>query len=97
MKKIQKNIDKGIQEFQPEFVIYNAGTDILKGDPLGGLSISAKGIVERDQIVFEKCIQNRIPIVMLMSGGYQYSNAEIIADSIKNLVQVFDLKNRDFS
>ena len=30
-----------IDSFKPDFVLYNAGTDILEGDPLGGLSITA--------------------------------------------------------
>ena len=32
---------------------------------------------------------------MTMSGGYQQSNAEIIADSIGNLIEKFDLKTRE--
>ena len=33
-------LDKAFEEFQPDFVIYNAGTDILEGDPLGKLAIT---------------------------------------------------------
>jgi histone deacetylase 11 len=35
--------------FQPEFVIYNAGTDILENDPLGRMNISPQGIIRRDE------------------------------------------------
>lgn len=31
-----------MDEFQPDAVVYNAGTDILEGDPLGNLSITAQ-------------------------------------------------------
>lgn len=65
--------------------MYNAGTDILKGDPLGYLSISPQGIIIRDEIVFKKARQRGIPIVMLTSGGYQKKTARIIATSILNL------------
>jgi acetoin utilization deacetylase AcuC-like enzyme len=34
------SIEGSIKSFKPEFVIYNAGTDILVGDPLGDLSIT---------------------------------------------------------
>ena len=34
-------------------VIYNAGTDILDGDPLGHMRVSAEGVAARDEAVFE--------------------------------------------
>lgn len=37
-----------MNRFSPEFVIYNAGTDILEGDRLGELNITAEGILARD-------------------------------------------------
>ena len=41
-----------MEEFEPELVIYNAGTDILRNDPLGGMNISEEGIIKRDEFVF---------------------------------------------
>ncbi|XP_053682424.1 histone deacetylase 11 isoform X3 [Sabethes cyaneus] len=35
LQKLQKHLDQSLREFQPNFLVYNAGTDILKGDPLG--------------------------------------------------------------
>ena len=40
-----KIIAKDINKFQPEFIIYNAGSDILTGDPLGRLNISSEAII----------------------------------------------------
>lgn len=44
-----------------------------------------KGIIERDQIVFQKVRTRGIPIIMVTSGGYLKTTARIIADSILNL------------
>ena len=44
-----------------------------------------QGIIERDQIVFQKARTRGIPIVMVTSGGYQRTTARIIADSVLNL------------
>jgi histone deacetylase 11 len=63
-------LKNAIAEFSPQFLIYNAGTDCLEGDPLGDLNISAKGIIDRDQMVFGECLENNIPVTMIMSGGY---------------------------
>lgn len=70
-------------------MIYNAGTDILEGDPLGRLHISARGIIKRDEYVIGLCLKKKVPVVMLLSGGYQKTNAEIIANSIENMVVKF--------
>ena len=80
-----------ISEFKPDIIIYNAGTDCMIGDPLGGLNITPQGIIDRDECVFRHAFSTRIPIVTLLSGGYQYSNAPVIADSIENLFRKFNL------
>ncbi|XP_064632028.1 histone deacetylase 11-like isoform X2 [Lineus longissimus] len=82
---IRTHVEGALNEFTPDLVVYNAGTDILDGDPLGCLSISPVGIIERDQIVFEHVRARNIPIMMVTSGGYQRTTARIIADSILNL------------
>ncbi|XP_052795178.1 histone deacetylase 11-like [Mya arenaria] len=82
---VDKNFDEALTEFHPDVIVYNAGTDILEGDPLGNLNISPKGIIARDEMVFKKARDLNIPIMMVTSGGYQRSTAQIIADSILNL------------
>ena len=71
MRKI-KAIDKSWKEFEPDLVIYNAGTNVLAGDPMAGLNISEKGIIERDEYIFELALlKYQTPIVMLLSGGFE--------------------------
>lgn len=53
--------------------------------------MSAKGVAQRDQIVFQTAFHAQIPIIMLLSGGYQQTNAKVIADSIINLNRVLDI------
>ncbi|XWS72463.1 hypothetical protein CRYUN_Cryun02cG0041800 [Craigia yunnanensis] len=68
-----KELDKALQvargNFAPELVVYNAGTDILDGDPLGGLKISPDGVVQRDEKVFRFARERNIPLVMVTSGS----------------------------
>ena len=35
-----RHFEGALNEFEPDIVVYNAGTDILDGDPLGNLNIS---------------------------------------------------------
>lgn len=39
-------LKKSFDEFKPNLIVYNAGTDILEGDSLGHLAISAEVIKE---------------------------------------------------
>lgn len=38
--EVVEALDKAFREFKPDFVIYNAGTDCMVGDPLGELNLS---------------------------------------------------------
>lgn len=88
---LDKALPQAFAEFHPDIVIYIAGTDILEGDPLGALAISAEGIIKRDEMVFRQAFDHDVPVVMLLGGGYQKSNAHIIAQSILNLERQFGL------
>lgn len=48
-------------------------------------SLYLQGIIRRDEVVFMKARERRVPIVMLTSGGYLRCTARIIAESILNL------------
>ena len=59
------------------------------------MKISGEGIRKRDEFVFKCALETfRVPIVMLTSGGDQKQNVPVIADSIENLVNRFNLKNK---
>ncbi|KAJ8927171.1 hypothetical protein NQ314_020447 [Rhamnusium bicolor] len=49
LRIIKKNLIEALNEFDPQLMVYNAGTDVLKGDKLGGLSITetAYGLVSK--------------------------------------------------
>jgi hypothetical protein len=49
-----RHIDGALNEFTPDLVVYNAGTDILEGDPLGCLSISPQVSSSSDGRYFEE-------------------------------------------
>ncbi|XP_066323298.1 histone deacetylase 2-like, partial [Miscanthus floridulus] len=82
-------LDKALKvaesRFQPQLILYNAGTDILDGDPLGSLKVSPEGVITRDEKVFRFAKDQSIPLLMLTSGGYMKSSARVIADSIVNI------------
>lgn len=71
LEKLKSTIPQVYDTFKPNLVIYNAGTDCMIGDPLGALHISPQGIIQRDELMFEYAYEiYRVPIVMVLSGGY---------------------------
>ena len=66
----------------PALAIYNAGTDVFAGDPLGYLGVSAEGIFARDRFVLGQLSDRRIPWLMLPSGGYTRESYTFIARTV---------------
>lgn len=40
LAKVEAHVAKALHEVTPDIIVYNAGTDILDGDQLGGLAVS---------------------------------------------------------
>lgn len=59
-----------LRGMNPHLLIYQAGADAHNDDPLGGW-MSAQQMRRRDQIVFQFCRQNNVPVVWNLAGGYQ--------------------------
>jgi acetoin utilization deacetylase AcuC-like enzyme len=55
---------------KPDVVFFLAGADPFEGDRLGRLKLTFAGMQARDQRVLDWCLARRLPVVMLMAGGY---------------------------
>ena len=78
LKKLKVILPKVIDDFQPEFIFYLAGVDVLENDKLGRLSMTINGCLRRDQYVLETCKKNKIPVQVSMGGGYSINIRDII-------------------
>ncbi|MCC5906532.1 MAG: histone deacetylase [Balneolaceae bacterium] len=63
-------LERVFSSFNPDIVFYLAGIDPLETDHFGRLSLTKKGLEERDRYVIETVTQKEIPLVLLLSGGY---------------------------
>jgi len=59
--------------FHPELLVYVAGADPYCEDQLGGLSLSLEGLRERDRLVIGTALEGRIPVAIVLAGGYAVS------------------------
>ncbi|HAS46856.1 MAG TPA: histone deacetylase [Microscillaceae bacterium] len=78
LTKLREALPRLLDEVQPDFVFFQAGVDVLATDKLGRLGMSIDGCRQRDQIVFDLCKKNDLPVVVSMGGGYSPNIADIV-------------------
>lgn len=91
---LAKELPEFLNKFQgAKLAFYNAGTDIIEKDRLGGLKISFQGVVERDKYVLEQLVKRNIPTVIMTSGGYSKQSYKLIAQLGLEVFKQIDKKN----
>ena len=78
LKVLKETIPKVIDQFQPEFIFYLSGVDVLQNDKLGRLALTLNGCKERDKFILQTCKDNSIPLQVSMGGGYSIVLKNII-------------------
>jgi acetoin utilization deacetylase AcuC-like enzyme len=61
-----------------DLVIYQAGADLHKADPLGAGILTTAGMITRDRMVFLGCHDKGVPLVWNLAGGYARDTAGTI-------------------
>jgi len=67
-----------ITQHEPDLIFYLGGADPFRGDNLGRLGLTKKGLKARDRMVMAFARSEHVPVVTLMSGGY----AKNIGDTV---------------
>tara|TARA_Y200000002_G_scaffold382213_1_gene398534 strand:- start:672 stop:1577 length:906 start_codon:yes stop_codon:yes gene_type:complete len=78
LKKLKKHLPEVVEKFEPNFIFYLSGVDVLSNDKLGKLGLSLAGCKERDRFVLDLCKNNKIPLQISMGGGYSTNLRDII-------------------
>lgn len=79
------------EEFQPDFVFYLSGVDVLATDKLGRLALTREGCRQRDALVLHACHRRRLPVVVCMGGGYSPRIADIVDAHVNTFRLAADL------
>ncbi len=68
-----------LEVFRPQLLVYVAGADPYQDDQEGGLRLTFKGLGQRDSIVFQEAKRRRIPVVVVLAGGYARRTDDTVA------------------
>jgi acetoin utilization deacetylase AcuC-like enzyme len=75
-----------IASFAPELVVVSAGFDLLRGDPLGGLSLEPADIHPMTRLLMDGAHSTGGRVVALLEGGYVPPR---VADGVVQVVRAF--------
>ncbi|MEJ2184419.1 MAG: histone deacetylase [Gemmatimonadota bacterium] len=69
---VRKELPPVVADHRPQLAIYLAGSDPATEDALGDWHIAPEAMLERDRFVMEqlRAVRTRMPIVVVMGGGY---------------------------
>lgn len=92
LELLEKNLNSILSNFQPDFILYQSGVDVLASDKLGRLSLTIEGVYQRDKMVLDFAYHSKTPIMCCMGGGYSPQ----IKDIIEAHAQVYRLAQEIF-
>lgn len=75
---LDRHLNEVFDSFQPDFICFQSGVDVLATDKLGRLGMTLDGCKARDRMVLELCHQNKVPVMACMGGGYSEKIAHIV-------------------
>jgi acetoin utilization deacetylase AcuC-like enzyme len=78
LNALKNHLPRLVDLFEPDFMFYLAGVDVLKTDKLGRLALSMEGCKARDRFVLTLCRDQNIPVQVSMGGGYSVQLNDII-------------------
>lgn len=78
LDRLQNGLAAALVAFRPELIVYVAGADPFFEDQLGGLSLTFDGLMARDRLVLGRAVREKIPVAIVLAGGY----AESVEDTI---------------
>jgi len=70
LSALNQHFPRLYQEFKPDLVVYIAGADPYRKDMLSGLDITGEGLKKRDRIIIENARKLKIPVAIVLGGGY---------------------------
>jgi acetoin utilization deacetylase AcuC-like enzyme len=84
-------VQNALDEFRPEMVFYVGGADPFCEDQLGGLSLTKKGLLERDRRVFEEARKRGIPVATTLAGGYARQVEDTVRIHVNTILAARDV------
>jgi acetoin utilization deacetylase AcuC-like enzyme len=67
---LEEHLPAALDRADADIALYLAGVDVAAGDRFGKLALSEEGIRRREQLVIGTVRARRLPLVIVLAGGY---------------------------
>jgi histone deacetylase 11 len=91
LRVLRQYLPEVFDRARADIVFLQVGVDVLDGDPLAHLRLTPDGIVERDRLVFDEAVRRKVPIVMVLGGGYSRQAWHVQYRSIRRVIERYGL------
>lgn len=85
LRSLDAALGEAFERAEPDLVIYVAGADPYAGDRLGRLALSREGLAKRDRRVLGECRRRRLPVAVVMAGGYAERVDDVVEIHLETL------------
>ena len=79
-----------IKDYQPQLILFSAGFDAHKLDPLGGMEVTDDGFCKMYSVIMRHALAEKIPFIYTLEGGY---SLEALSSSVALLLQTITTEN----
>ena len=87
LRVLAETLEQVLNSFNPDFIFYLSGVDVLATDKLGSLALTLEGCKKRDALVLSAAQNRNIPLQCSMGGGYS-KDLRIIVEAHANTYRV---------
>jgi len=94
LSSLKEQFPRIYREFQPDLVFYLAGADPFEKDQLGGLKLTKDGLKERGKIIVGEARRLKIPVVILLAGGYAHDVQDTVAIHLNTVKMAQKIQRR---
>jgi acetoin utilization deacetylase AcuC-like enzyme len=85
LAELARHVLPAIEIFLPQLLIYVAGADPYQDDQEGGLKLTFHGLERRDRIIFQEAKRKRVPVAVVLAGGYARRTADTVAIQVRTI------------
>lgn len=75
---LEKTLPRLVAEVAPDMIFYQSAVDVLATDQLGRLALTREGCKARDAYVLRLAKVARIPVAIVMGGGYSADIEDVV-------------------
>jgi len=94
LEALEKGLVEAMGASAADLVIYLAGADPYKDDRFSRLALTKKGLVERNRLVFQSCLDAGLPTAVTMAGGYARNVQDTVDIHFQTVLSAVDFQKK---